>query len=88
LVKKSGLFAAAGAIAFGILRVGFAHAQSNEELKREVQELERKVGVLQQQNQQLQGLDQQVKVIDRKLEIQQEQAREEAKARPLVGVSS
>jgi phosphate-selective porin OprO/OprP len=86
-MKRSGWLAIAVAVGVITTRAGFAHAQSNQELKLEIQRLERKVSALEAQNQQLQQLDQQVKVIDHKLEIQQVAESDRAKNTPIVDVS-
>src|SRR6266446_4863510 len=86
-MKRSGWLAATVVVGIMTARAGFAHAQSNQELKLEIQRLERKVSALEVQNQQLPRLDQKVKVIDRKLEIQQAAESDRAKTTPTVDVS-
>ncbi len=91
-MRKSGWFAFALTAASALSPPAMVQAQSQAasmaELKNEVALLKEKVQELEITNKQLESLDQRVRILDRRLEVQQDDAREMAKTRPVIDAGS
>src|ERR1700738_3191719 len=91
-MRKSGWFAFAVTVASALSPPAIAQAQSHAasmtELQNEVAQLKEKVQELETTNKQLESLDQRVRILDRRLEVQQDDARETAKKRPVIDAAA